>query len=265
MNIKDIKCFVFDMDGTIYMSERVIDGAFDLLELLKKRGTPFLFFTNNSSKSPDDYVQKLRRLGFLGIEREQILSSGDVLAHYVLNTYEKPKIYLAGTPALHEQMQTYGIECGNVGDMDVSAAVMGFDTTLDYEKINHFCTLVAGGVDFLATNIDNICPLDGGGFLPDCGSMCKMVTHSTGVEPKFVGKPFKETVDCILRVSGLPAHDIAMVGDRLYTDIATAVNGEMTGIAVLSGEITARDIEVSDIKPHITVNSVADIYAELMS
>ncbi len=263
MNLKNIECFVFDMDGTVYLGNRVIDGAIELIEHLQKNRIKFFFFTNNSSKSPDEYVDKLTKMGFAGILVEHVVTSGSVLADYVLNNYKVPKIYLAGTPALHEQLEERGIVLAEIGDSDVSAAVMGFDTTLDYEKLDNICRLVAKGKDFLATNVDKVCPLPGGDFMPDCGSMCKLITHSTGVEPKFLGKPFAQTVECILNLSGKPREKIAMVGDRLYTDIATAKNGRIMGIAVLSGEITMSDIEDSDIDPDLIVDSVADILEEI--
>ena len=125
------------------------------------------------------------------------------------------------------------------------------------------CRLVAQDVPFLATNIDRVCPMGGGLSIPDCGSMCTMVTHATGKEPKYVGKPFKETVDFILAKTGTKPEKTAMVGDRLYTDIKTAVVGGICGIAVLSGEVTYDEIIDSDIHPDYILQSVKDIYHAL--
>ena len=116
----------------------------------------------------------------------------------------------------------------------------------------------------MATNIDKVCPLEAGAYLPDCGSMCKMITHATGVEPKFTGKPFKETVEYILNAAGTDPQKTAIVGDRLYTDIATATAGGIVGIAVLSGEVTLEEIKAQqEIRPDYILDSVADILAAL--
>ena len=261
-NLRNMQCFVFDMDGTINLGNTLIDGALELIETLRQQGKAFYFFTNNSSKSPEEYVQKLTSLGFGGITREHIMTSGDVTIHYLLSEIaQKPKVYLAGTPALEKQFIAAGIELLPPSAADADAVVLGFDTTFNFEKADAICRFVTAGAPLLATNIDNVCPLEGGAFLPDCGSMCKMITHATGIEPKFLGKPFPETVDYILDKTGCPKEQMAIVGDRLYTDIATAIAGGITGIAVLSGEVTQADIENSEtIKPTYVVNSVLDIY-----
>ena len=156
-----------------------------------------------------------------------------------------------------------GIQLLPADTQAADAAVLGFDTTFDFQKADTICRLVSSGVPFLATNIDRVCPLEGGAFLPDCGSMSAMIEHATGIAPKFVGKPFAETVSFILDAAGTPPEKTAIVGDRLYTDIATAVNGGITGIAVLSGEISQQDIDASEIVPDYTFDSVAGILQEL--
>ena len=261
--LSDIECFVFDMDGTINLGNELIDGSKELIDLLRKQNKAFYFFTNNSSKAPLDYVAKLHRLGFDGITREHIMTSGDVMIHYLKTLMEKPKIYLAGTHELEKQFKDADITLLPGGVPKAEYVVLGFDTTFTFEKADHLCRLIAGGAKFLATNIDRVCPLEGDRFWPDCGSMCSMITHATGVEPEFVGKPFKHTVDYILDKTGTPRKKTAIVGDRLYTDIQTAVVGGICGIAVLSGEVTYDDIQSSDVKPDYILDSVADILRAL--
>ncbi len=262
-DLKEIQCFVLDMDGTINLEDTLIDGAKEYIELMQQQGLQFYFFTNNSSKATEDYVEKLGRLGFSGMTRKQVMTSGDVMIHYLKSHMQSPRVYLAGTPELERQFEAAEIELLPVGCKTADFAVLGFDTTFSFEKANTLCRLVADGVPFVATNIDRVCPLEEGRFLPDCGSMATMITHATGVEPKFVGKPFAETVDYILDQTGVPAKYTAMVGDRLYTDIKTAVNGGIVGIAVLSGEISYQDIEDGDVAPDYIFDSVFDIYRGL--
>lgn len=264
-HLKEITCFVFDMDGTINLGDSLIPGAMELITLLQEREIPFFFFTNNSSKSPLAYVKKLERLGFSGITLSHIMTSGDVMIHYLKTQFsDTPAVYLAGTPDLEAQFLEAGITLLASDTETADAVVIGFDTTFDFKKATTASRLIAAGIPFLATNIDNICPLEGGAFLPDCGSMCKMLTHATGVEPKFTGKPFAETVSYILDKTGSDPARTAMVGDRLYTDIATAINGGIIGIAVLSGEVTQAEIGASeDVIPTLVVESVKDIYEAL--
>ena len=262
-DLNDIECYVLDMDGTINLGWDLIDGAADFIGILREKGIKFYFFTNNSSKSPLDYVDKLTRLGFEGMTRENIMTSGDVMIHYLKTACDDPKVYLAGTPELEKQFREEGIELLPDDTETADFVVQGFDTTYEYRKMEAVCRLVSEGVPFLATNIDRVCPIEGGKSIPDCGSMCKMVTHATGVEPKFVGKPFAETVDFILDKTGTAPERTAMVGDRLYTDIMTAVNGGICGICVLSGEVTYEEIVNSDVKPDYILDSVKDIYNEL--
>ena len=262
--LKELECFVFDMDGTVYLGEEVIPGAIELLDEIEHQGKRFFFFTNNSSKSPMSYVEKLIRLGFHDIGRDKILTSGDVMIDFLKKLYPAPKIYLSGTPSLMEQFEASGIILVPEGEYDVDACVLGFDTTFDFKKADNICKLVTKGIPFYATNIDRVCPLEGGAFIPDCGSMSKMIEHATGKGPKFVGKPFKETIDYVLSYTGLSRDKVCIVGDRLYTDIATGNNGGITSIGVLSGEMTLEDIESQDeIHVDILYDSVMDMLEEL--
>ena len=249
MSLKDIKCYVFDMDGTIYLGEQVLPGAIELIQYLKDQGKRFFFFTNNSSRSPMRYVDKLNRLGFPEVLRKDILTSADVTIHYLKEHFTDPLVYLAGTPALEEQFTSSGIRlCPIDKSITPDVVVLGFDTTFNFDKADYICSLVVKGLPYLDTNIDRVCPLEGGNFLPDCGSMAKMIEHATGRLPKFMGKPFPETAQYILDVAGLKGNEVAVVGDRIYTDIATAYNNGLVAIGVLSGEMTMEDINNSDIK-----------------
>lgn len=263
-DLKDIKCFVMDMDGTIYLGTSVIDGAKEMIDTVRAQGKRVYFFTNNSSRSPMGYVKKLTDLGFKDVKREDIMTSGDVMISYLKKQKKNPKVYLSGSPELEEQFKAAGIELLPNDCENADFAVLGFDTTFNFEKANALCRLVSDGVPFLATNIDRVCPLEGDSYLIDCGSMAKAIEYATGISPKFVGKPFKETVDYIIGYTGMNREEIAMVGDRLYTDIKTAVNGGVNGIAVLSGEISYEDIENGDVAPDYILNSVNDIYEAII-
>lgn len=256
--LKNTECFVLDMDGTIYLSSRVLPGAKELLTLFEQRNIPYFFFTNNSSKSPLAYIEKLKGLGFGEFPREKIITSGDVTADYIIKTFgPQAKVYLVGTPSLKEHFEGAGITC--VNDEMPDCVVVGFDTTYDFNKASRATDLLRKGVPFLATNVDAVCPLDGGKVLPDCASMCAMLTHATGKKPKFLGKPFFETAQYIKNKAGMPYEKIAVVGDRLYTDMQLAIDNGMCSIGVLSGEMTEDDINSSDKKPDYIFSGVSEL------
>lgn len=261
--LEEIECFVLDMDGTINLGDSVIDGALEFVELLFEAGKACYFFTNNSSRSPQTYVERLRGLGFSRVTRREVMTSGDVMIHLLKEKKENPRVFLSGSPSLERQFLESGIELLEPGCRKADFAVLGFDTTFNYEKADTLCALVAAGVPFLATNIDRVCPLEGGAFMPDCGSMAAMIEHATGIAPEFVGKPFAPTVKYILSQTKTAPERTALVGDRLYTDILTAVNGGIVGIAVLSGEIGWEDIDAWEHLPDYVLGSVRDIYDAL--
>ena len=203
-----------------------------------------MFFTNNSSKSPGTYIDKLAKMG-CNIGREQIITSGDVMIQYLKEYYPGKEVYLVGTPDLEDNFRENGIRLTK-GMPDV--VVIGFDMTLTYEKLERACTYIRNGAVFLATHLDINCPTKDG-FIPDCGAICAAISLSTGKEPKYVGKPFKETVDMVLELTGAKREEVSFVGDRIYTDVKTGVANGAHGILVLTGETKPEDIPKSDVVP----------------
>lgn len=249
--LKQKHLFVLDMDGTFYLGNRLIEGSLDFLDKLNKTGREFLFFTNNSSRTSAFYQKKLEGMGCY-VEEEKIVTSGDVTIKYLNEKYPYSGIFLVGTELLRESFIKGGIR---LVEENPDVVVMSFDTTLTYEKISQACTFIRNGAPFLATHMDLNCPTEDG-FIPDCGAMCAMIEASTGVKPKYLGKPFIETVDMIKLITGRKNVELAFVGDRLYTDIATAVNNGITGILVLSGETSPEDVERSEVKPDFVFDSL---------
>jgi phosphoglycolate/pyridoxal phosphate phosphatase family enzyme len=259
------KLFVLDMDGTFYLGDRVLPGALAFLDRLRTSGRRFLFFTNNSSRSPDLYIQKLAAMG-CPIKREDIMTSGDVTIRYLKAHYPGKTVYLMGTAALREDFAAKGISLldalpnapdaspnapdasPNAPDARPDVVVVAFDTELTYGKLERACTFIRAGAVFLATHLDINCPTENG-FIPDCGAFCAAISLSSGKQPKYLGKPFPETVDMILASVGVAREEIAFVGDRLYTDVAVGVRNGAKGILVLSGETKLEDVAASDVKP----------------
>ncbi|MEJ6951807.1 HAD-IIA family hydrolase [Natronospora cellulosivora (SeqCode)] len=252
------KCFLLDMDGTIYLSNDLIDGAKDFVNLLKSSDKDFYFFTNNSSKSSADYVNKLSRLG-IEIEEKRIITSGEVTIDYILKKKNNPLVYLLGTPSLEKQFLDKGIRITKNKDDNIDFLVLAFDTSLDYKKLWDAHDLILRGVEYLATNPDYVCPLAGGKSMPDCGAMINLLKTSTGKEPLVIGKPNTLMVDYIIDKTGLERKEFVMMGDRLYTDIQTAINAQISSVLVLSGESTKKDVLTAKQDPDFLINSVKDL------
>lgn len=242
-DIKKIKNFLLDMDGTIYVGERLFECTPRFLAKIREIGGRAVFVTNNSSKGQDAYLEKLARLG-IDAAPEDIFTSGDAAAITIAERYARPRVYLMGTPSLEKQFRDYGIELLPFGAGRPDCAVLGFDLTLTYDKIRDACALIRDGVKFIATHPDRLCPAEGGS-IPDVGSMIKMFAEATGVEPEIMGKPEKSMAKALFSRYGFLPEETAMVGDRLNTDIKFGNNAGIASVLVLSGETTAADLESS--------------------
>jgi len=263
--LKNIDLFLLDLDGTVYLGERVFEGAREFIKLLKENQKDFLFLTNNSSKSSEDYYSKLLKMGF-EITKGNIFTSGQAMGIYIKTIHKEeksPRVYVVGTSSLKRELKSMGIFVVDSPNYNIDYLVVGFDTQLTYKKLLDACELIRRGVPFLATNPDLVCPLDGGRYIPDCGSICIMLENATKKKPVFVGKPSSIMVDIISNFKKVEKNKIAMIGDRLYTDIKMAKDSGMVAVLVLSGETRMEDVEASSLKPDLIYGSIKDIYEEL--
>ncbi len=253
--LKGVKLFVLDMDGTVYLGNKPIEGSFDFIrEVEASKDRDFIFFTNNASRVPSVYVEKLNKMG-LEVDESKIMTAGDVTAEFLKMHYPGARVYLNGTPLLEENWRQKGIL---LVEDDPDVAVQSFDTTLTYRKLERICTYVRNGVPFIATHMDTNCPTEDG-FIPDCGAICSLITDSTGVKPRFFGKPWKETVDMISKMTGYKPEEMAFVGDRIYTDVACGVNNGAKGFLVLTGEADMQTVAESDVKPTCIFESLNEM------
>ncbi len=240
-----VEYFLLDMDGTFNLGDRLLPGSLRFVEVLKKQSKGYLFLTNNSSRVAGDYAAKMSRLGLPTTERE-VFTSGEATARYLLEQGTSRRLFVVGTPALEEEFRRFGFEPGAERPQQI---VLGFDTTLTYEKLWRLCDLVREGLPYLATHPDFNCPTEHG-YMPDTGAMIAFVRASTGREPDLViGKPNRTIVDMAARKLGVPIERMAMVGDRLYTDIALGQTSGITTVLVLSGEATRLELDRSSFRP----------------
>jgi HAD superfamily hydrolase (TIGR01457 family) len=243
--IAQVRCFLLDMDGTIYLGEQLLEGSRQFIDLLHQQGRDYLFLTNNSSKDSQQYADKLARLG-LPVSRDKIMTSGEATAMHMQRQKPGARVYIVGTRALENEFETRGFL---LTDEMPDFAVLGFDTTLTYAKMWKLCDLVRAGAPYIATHPDYNCPTETG-FMPDIGAMIAFVRASTGREPDLiVGKPNSLFAEQAAERTGIPVSAMCMIGDRLYTDIALGATAGIPTILVLSGETRAHEIKDSPFQP----------------
>ena len=259
--LKEKTLYLLDMDGTIYNENEIFDGTLEFLEEIERRDGQYVFITNNSSKSVEDYVQKVRAMG-IKAEYENFYTSGQATAMYLKENYPNQVVYCMGTKSLIKELREAGIEVVTEVDERAGVVLLGFDTKNTSEKIRNTCIMLGRDVAYLATNPDLVCPVSFG-YIPDCGSMSIMLKNATGKEPFFIGKPEPIMVNCVLKKLNCKREDAVIVGDRLYTDIKTGANAQVDTICVLSGEASMEDILQGEVEPTYIFKSVKEIYEGL--
>ena len=280
------KLFLIDMDGTLYLGDEVFEGAVNFIKSLEDRGIDYIYLTNNSSRSGMDYVKRLNGLGFSCIEKN-VYTSGMATAKYLNEKYKERKVLVLGTKAFIDELRGAGLnvftskdyDSENFRDVfktkenadsktlrkildesdDLPVVCAGFDTELVYRDLDLAVHFLRKGSPFIAANPDWVCPMPMGEVLPDCGSICALLTASSGVEPLYIGKPNRNMVDIISKERNIPNDKICCVGDRLYTDIKVAQNSGAVSVCVLTGESTISMIKEMEDKPDYTFNHVKDM------
>ena len=255
MNIADVRCFLLDMDGTFYLGGELIEGSLDFIDRVLATGRNYMFLTNNSSHNASFYVEKLRRMGLM-TDRSHILTSGEATCEKLKALYPGKKAFVLGNEYLLEEFKEAGVP---VDSENPDIVVVGFDTTLDYDKMRRVCDFVRAGLPYIATHPDFNCPTETG-FMPDIGAIMAFIEASTGRRPDLiVGKPHTGIVEAVLRRTGLSVGELAMVGDRLYTDIETGLRSGMLSILVMSGETTEDMLAESQTKPDMKFGRLSDM------
>ena len=250
-----VHCFLLDMDGTFYLGDQLLEGALRFVDLLRSQEKEFLFLTNNSSKHRRQYAEKIKHLG-LPLPEELVLTSGEATAIYLRNHSPGARLTVVGTPALEEEFRQHGFQ---LVQEDPQFLVLGFDTTLTYQKLWTLCDLVRAGIPYIATHPDFNCPTESG-YMPDIGAMIAFVKASTGREPDLVvGKPNRLIIDAAANKMGFTIDQMAMIGDRLYTDIALGSSSGITTVLVLSGETKQEDLTNSPFQADYIFQNLAGV------
>ncbi|MEN3035615.1 MAG: HAD-IIA family hydrolase [Candidatus Methanosuratincola sp.] len=255
--LRNKKGFIFDLDGCIYLGNRPIEGASETIGLLRKEGKKILFLTNNSTRTPQEYADKLTGMG-IEVGEGEVLTSSVATAMY-LKRFGTGECFVLGEQGLIQALEGWGFKVLSTGEARrAQYVVCGLDMHLTYEKLAAACHAIQKGARFIATNMDPRLPLDGG-YVPGAGSIVEAVATATGLRPLVIGKPSKRIMNMALKAMGLKNSEVVMVGDTLEIDMTAARRAGITGVLVLSGSTKAEDLEKSRISPDAVIPSVAEL------
>ncbi len=253
-----VRHVALDMDGTIYEGGSLFDSALPFLKTLEELGIGYSLLTNDSSRSARDYVAHLAPMG-LDVSAGHVFTSGQATIDFLRRRHRQVRnLFVLGTESLCQEFGEAGFAATReAGGPEPDAVVAGFDTTLSYERLCTAGYWIATGKLFVATHPDLICPTDRQMLLVDCGAVCACLEAATGRSPDAVlGKPDPRMLDGILSRHNLRPHQVAVVGDRLYTDMALAHRCGAVGVLVLTGESTAADAEACPDQPDLVVTDL---------
>ena len=259
--LQEKKLFLFDMDGTIYLGDTLFEGVPELLSNIEKSGGRYVFITNNASKSVVDYVKKLHRLGLTNVTQEHFFTSAQAMLMLLKEKHASDLIYLQGTKSLVEEYKASGLNIATEYTDAAKAIVVAFDPEFTGEKVyNTSKMLTLHDLPYYATNPDWVCPVEFG-YIPDCGSMCQSYERATGKKPVFIGKPQPTMIYEVMKKFGATQKETVVVGDRLYTDIASGNNAGVDTVCVLSGEVTLEEVNAAEgvEKPTFLLQHVREI------
>ena len=254
----DKKIFFLDLDGTVYLGDRLISGADKFLEMLRKNNIDHYFLSNNSSRSKKDYIKKLKRMG-IPAKLDQIILSTDGVIEF-LKKKNINDTYVLGTSSMKNMFKQAGI---HTDSNDPEYVILGYDTELTYEKLKTASLFLSQGKKMLAAHCDIVCPSPEGP-LPDVGAMLALLEKATGRKPERIfGKPNPEMIKHILEKHKTSTDQIVMVGDRIYTDMELAKRLNCDFILVLSGETMPEDLENLSSRPALVVENLGQLAADL--
>lgn len=260
--VKRMKLYLFDMDGTLYLGDRLYDFTIELLAQIRRTGGRYLFMTNNSSKSVADYIKKLAKLG-IEADREDFITSSQATAYYLHAHHAGQILYVCGTESLKAELRMEGFTVTENAD-EAQCIVMGFDTELTFRKLWDVSWLLSTReIPYIATNPDYVCPTEFGS-VPDCGSVCDMIYNATKKRPLVIGKPEALMPKLAMERWGVSPAETCCVGDRIYTDIRSGLNAGITTLLVLSGETTREILDASAVKPHFVLEDAGQILTALL-
>ena len=256
-DLRGVRLFLFDMDGTLYIGNRLFPFTPGLLQAIRQSGNDYLFITNNSSKSVNAYVEKLNTFGIAAAPSD-FLTSSQATAYYLKHHGSGKALYVCGTESLKTELRSAGFTLTEDRDA-ADGVIMGFDTELTFRKLDDVCYILSTKeVPYIATNPDLVCPTEYGS-VPDCGSVCEMIFNATGKRPYVIGKPAPLMIELAMQNKGVTGRETAVVGDRIYTDIKSGLAAGAVSVLVMSGETTPAVLAASPDQPDLVLQDAGEI------
>jgi 4-nitrophenyl phosphatase len=253
IGMKKYKGYLIDLDGTMYRGTECIAEARDFVKELYKRDIPYLFVTNNSSRTPEQVAKKLENFG-IPATKEQVFTTSQATANYIFERKPNASVYVIGEEGIRTALEEKGF---TFAEENAEFVVMGIDRSINYEKLAIACLAVRNGATFISTNGDIAIPTERG-LLPGNGSLTSVVAVSTQVNPIFIGKPEKIIMEQALKVLGVPREDTLMIGDYYDTDIMAGMNAGMDTLLVHTGVTTKELLKKYEKQPTYVVDSLKE-------
>lgn len=259
--LRDIKHIALDMDGTIYNGSTLFPFTNPFLNKLKKLGINYSFLTNNPSKNVSDYLKHLKDMGVEAKPEEFYTSAQATIDYLRIQHPNIKKLFILGTPSMIKEFEKAGFRSTENSSIDEpDAVVVGFDMSLTYARLCRATWWIKQNKFYIATNPDRVCPTDKPIVLVDCGSICSSIEYAIGRKPDIViGKPDPRMLNGIMERYQLEPSQVAMVGDRIYTDLLMAHRAEALGVLVLSGETTLKAAQESKPSPDIIIDNIGTL------
>ncbi len=255
------KLYLLDMDGTIYLGNKLFEGVAELLEKIQKNGGTFVFITNNASRSARDYEKKLHNLGLNTVTEKNFFTSAQAAVLLMNEKHKNDLIFAQGTRSFIKECLDGGLNVTTEYTSEARAILVAYDPEITGEKMLTTCKMLTEfDLPYYATNPDWVCPTEFG-FVPDCGSMCQGYERATGKKPIFIGKPQPTMIYEALKKFNVSARDAVVIGDRLYTDIVSGNNAGVDSVCVLSGEVKINEVNAAKgaEKPTFVLQSVSEL------
>ena len=260
--VRDLKCFVFDIDGTVALATTPIPEAVDFILQLRRVGKRVMFYTNSPNRSHAQMVEYLNAMGF-ETDEDEMISAADVTIAYLKEHHPNATVYSVGVPDMDRMLAEAGICLVDASEPTADVVVSGFDKTLTFDKAAAAVRLIQRGATYICTHPDRSVPIEDC-LLPDAGAIAAMITAATGVSPVFMGKPSPVAMPLIETKTGVRADQTCIIGDRLYTDIAFGNRSGATSILVLTGGTNEQEAAQAegDERPDIIVPRL-DVLAKM--
>lgn len=249
--MKKYRGYLIDLDGTMYNGTEKIEEAIQFVKKLKEQELPYLFLTNNSTKYPEDVAQVLRDMGVPAV-KEQVFTSSMATATYVAEQNPNARVYPIGEEGLAGALKSAGL---TVTETEIDYVVMGLARNITYEQLAIGALAIRSGSKFVATNGDIALPSERG-FLPGAGSLISVLSTTTEINPKFIGKPESIIVDQALDVLGTSKEDTLMIGDNYNTDILAGIHAGIDSLLVFTGVTKEEDLKTVEVQPTYTIDSL---------